>query len=313
MMRADHWSGPYTPLFDTPIVHPESEDPFMWRDPRGNYHLHTNVNTYHRRCAQGVPCGGHAWSNDTVTWSDQFIGAFGPVITSANGTMYTAAYVERPQIFQDPATGVPIAFFVGMGVSAYEDSMSWSQLFCTGNGSDPACGPTIAPPPVNVQVQHAPTGLCLVTNGTASFPCPGGWADSCPVFLGPCDGAGLASGWQLPSQWAAAGATFVLSSSILNGTSINVDCDYLVPHTVVKALQDTSPSSLAFLPASGGGGLGSITVAGSSSPAMCLNGGQGQAVPPCKAGEFYMPTGQIQLEECSSADASDVWRIVPLQ
>lgn len=45
LARADSWEGPFTELFPLPITAPESEDPFVWRDPRGNFHLHTNVNT----------------------------------------------------------------------------------------------------------------------------------------------------------------------------------------------------------------------------------------------------------------------------
>lgn len=135
--RADAWQGPFESLFVNPITHPEGEDPAVWRDPRGNFHMcgaagwggralrvshpcrlppslnrFTNVNTYHARCAAGVPCGGHAWSSDGLTWSNQSIGAFGPVIRWANGTYYTGSYAERPQIFQD-AAGTPIAFFFG--------------------------------------------------------------------------------------------------------------------------------------------------------------------------------------------------------
>jgi hypothetical protein len=42
---------------------------------------------------QGVPCGGHSWSVDGKTWSNQTLGAFGPVVTLANGTVITNAYV----------------------------------------------------------------------------------------------------------------------------------------------------------------------------------------------------------------------------
>jgi hypothetical protein len=45
--------GPYK-ASAAPVTFPESEDPSVFRDPRGNYHLLTNVNTFHRRCAQGV-------------------------------------------------------------------------------------------------------------------------------------------------------------------------------------------------------------------------------------------------------------------
>ena len=41
--RADTWQGPYTSLFENPITHPEGEDPAVFRDPRGNFHMLTNV------------------------------------------------------------------------------------------------------------------------------------------------------------------------------------------------------------------------------------------------------------------------------
>lgn len=37
--RADTWQGPYESLFVNPITHPEGEDPAVWRDPRGNFHM----------------------------------------------------------------------------------------------------------------------------------------------------------------------------------------------------------------------------------------------------------------------------------
>jgi hypothetical protein len=97
VLRAPTWRGPYENVISTPIVHPESEDPFVFQTKRG-FHLLTNVNTYHRRCASGVACGGHAWSRDGITWSEQTIGAFGPVIKLMNGTTVANSYVERPQV-----------------------------------------------------------------------------------------------------------------------------------------------------------------------------------------------------------------------
>jgi len=109
--RADTWQGPYTSLFENPITHPEGEDPAVFMDPRGNLHMLTNVNTFHARCAQGVPCGGHAWSYDGLTWSNQSVGAFGPVIRFTDGSYFTGAYAERPQVFQ-AKDRTPIAFYV---------------------------------------------------------------------------------------------------------------------------------------------------------------------------------------------------------
>ncbi len=41
--RADTWQGPYESLFVDPITHPEGEDPAVFRDPRGNFHMLTCV------------------------------------------------------------------------------------------------------------------------------------------------------------------------------------------------------------------------------------------------------------------------------
>ena len=101
VMRGDTWRGPYHHVRSLPIVHPESEDPFVFRTRRG-FHLLTNVNTYHKRCKSGVPCGGHSFSSDGLEWSAQVIGAFGPVLTLANGTVVHNSYVERPQVSHEP-------------------------------------------------------------------------------------------------------------------------------------------------------------------------------------------------------------------
>jgi hypothetical protein len=142
--RAATWQGPFTALFSQPITKPEGEDPAVWRDPRGRFHLFSNVGTWHARCAAGVPCGGHAWSLDGLTWSDQYIGAFGPVVRWVNGSYFVGAYAERPQILQD-ADGTPLAFFTGFGMHNYTDSHHFAQLFCTPGAAPGTCGPTQLP------------------------------------------------------------------------------------------------------------------------------------------------------------------------
>jgi hypothetical protein len=143
--RADTWQGPYTVLFSQPITHPEGEDPAVFKDPRGNMHMLTNVNTWHNRCAASIPCGGHAWSRDGLTWSNQSIGAFGPVVRWRNGTYFVGAYAERPQVLQ-AQDGTPLAFFTGFGMRNYSDSHNFAQLFCTPAAlAAGECGPTQLP------------------------------------------------------------------------------------------------------------------------------------------------------------------------
>jgi len=45
-----------------------------------------------------------------------------------NGTTWTNAYIERPQVYQE--NGIPITFFGGIGTTSYDDSISWAQPFC---------------------------------------------------------------------------------------------------------------------------------------------------------------------------------------
>jgi len=114
------WSGPFQMnAAPHPITYPESEDPSVFRDPRGNYHLLTNVNTCHQRCRQGVECGGHAWSRDGFVFSNLTVGAFGPFITFKNGSTWANAYVERPLVTTD-STGRPLALYLGMGRKSCE-------------------------------------------------------------------------------------------------------------------------------------------------------------------------------------------------
>ena len=94
---------------------------FHAQDPRGNFHLLTNVNTCHRRCPSGMACGGHAFSRDGLHFSNLTIGAFGPTIRFQNGTYWYNSYVERPFVAQDPKTRIPLAFYVGMGRTSYHD------------------------------------------------------------------------------------------------------------------------------------------------------------------------------------------------
>ncbi|CAK0821635.1 unnamed protein product [Prorocentrum cordatum] len=91
----------------------------------------TNVNTGHRRCGSGVPCGGHAWSEDGVTWSDTFVGAFGPEVLMEDGSARSLGYVERPQVAQEAPGAPPLALFLAAGPRYLEaPTLTWAQRFC---------------------------------------------------------------------------------------------------------------------------------------------------------------------------------------
>jgi alpha-L-fucosidase len=299
---ADSWRGPYDlRAAPRPVTYPESEDPFVFVDPRGHFHLLTNVNTYHRRCAAGVPCGGHAWSRDGLTFSNLTIGAFGPVITFANGTVWTNAYVERPLVTQ-AADGTPLSFHVGLGRSTYADSCNWAQLFCTPGA--PGCGPTIPQPTPSPQaVRLVNAGRCLTFNASG-FPCSGtGASAGCPVVMGDCASDG--------AVWLVApgsGPGVIVSNATVPGGSataapqlaLDVDCMSATPHTLVKVLA-SGATPLAYDAASG-------TIA--FRDGMCLNTGQGPARPPCGPPSEKWLADQIQLAACTDPSAAG-WTLAP--
>ena len=289
--RGEHWGGPFAAL-PLPITHPESEDAHVFRTARG-FHLLTNVNNDHSRCAQGVPCGGHAWGHDGLTFSNLTIGAFGPYVRFANGSSWRTAYVERPQVTQAP-DGTPLALFVGMGRASYADSGTWAQRFCTGAAGE-TCGPMLPPPPppptrVSYALPRSSSAQrqCLATNATG-FPCPGGWANSCPLFLAPC-GAPSA-------QWLER-SDGLLESVAWPGTCLDRDCNSCAARTALKAL------------ACGGGNGAPVAFAGgqlrlSACVGSCVSDGSSGHTPVCKAGE-QMAGAQLTVESCS-APATSGW------
>jgi hypothetical protein len=204
-----------------------------------------------------------------------------------------ANVLERPQVLQ-AADGTPLAFYVGIGRSSYDDSASWAQLFCV--AGQQGCGPTIEPPaPPPQVVQYVRGGACLSTN--ASFPCPGGWSSSCPVFLSSCAEAGAAA------RWIERGDGLV-ESQLHAGACLNNDSNACAAHTVVKVIACDSGAAFRFDAAAG-----EIALAACSGSACVDGGGSGAPSPPCKAGEQYLQT-QLTLAPCGSADSAGWTRIV---
>jgi hypothetical protein len=274
--------GPYISANPLPVTAPESEDAAVFIDKRGNFHLLTNVNNDHARCAQGVPCGGHAWSKDGITFSNLTIGAFGPIVTFTNNSIWQMAYVERPQVTQ-AADGTPLTFFVGAGRSSYYDSASYAVPFCV--EGQIGCGPMLPPLPIKVQYSDKERPyLCLATN--ASFPCSGGWNNSCPVFLDNCT---------LPSTfWYESNGN--IESALHPGNCLNIDCNNCQQGTIVKIISctGTNPVSIVFNPVDS-------TFPVAECPGLCLdNGLAANKNPPCKEGESWLRYTQVSLEVCDT-------------
>jgi hypothetical protein len=326
--RAASWKGPYETIKPLPITSPKSEDPSVFRDARGNFHLLTNINNGHTRCDPSVPCGGHAWSRDGLSWSNLTIGAFGPNQNLANGSVWKNAYVERPQVVQDKA-GNPLALFLGMSkLDGYADSVSWSSKFCAKGQDRSQCGPTTAcekgkkgcgcsdipnppgscplppapPPPAPPAPPGPPAPLppaALLhqykwSDGrclTIEPPtCKASYTSPCPLVLGSC--TDNASHWAERPPHVTHGAT--------SSAAIDIDCNRQ-EHGAVAKLLDSSPSSIVWKPG-GAGGVGQLQGGGSQ---FCLNSGEGAPVPPCGL-DKALPE-QIKLAACANESATRGW------
>ena len=103
---APHWSGPYTKVFQQPILKVMNEDPFAWKNQHG-FHLLTHGrndwwNTH------------HSYSKDGLQWSDGSDIATDPNVTLTNGSIYRFTNRERPQIYFNETTGEPAVLFNGV-------------------------------------------------------------------------------------------------------------------------------------------------------------------------------------------------------
>ena len=104
--RADSWQGPYTKLFDKPILRVMNEDPYAWRSDRG-FHMLTHGrddwwNTH------------YSFSADGLSWSSGADIATDPNISLTDGSIHRFTNRERPQIFFNESTGKPAILFNGV-------------------------------------------------------------------------------------------------------------------------------------------------------------------------------------------------------
>ena len=222
-------------------------------------------------------------------------------LMGSDGNMYAA----ESQVLANGTT-LTIAAQLPPGVFGYGSAYAWSEwprVLLFGAGGLPVLpwkqglstsGTPPPPPQPPVVVRLHKGALCLSTNESSAFPCPGGWANSCPVFVDDC---------ALPqSRWLEDPATgFLLNAAAGAGQgvaySVNVDCDSCSAGRVAKALQgsgsdgNVQPRFVA----------GRLEIAGC--PDFCLDGGQGPAAPTCEPGEATA-AAQITVVACSAAAAS---------
>lgn len=97
---------PCNPSSGTPILTHTGEDPSIFVDHRGNYHMLFNALPY--KCVPKFQQGGHAWSKDGIEWSAPRVGAFDTTIHFSDGSSMTCDRRERPQMVLGK-DGMPLA------------------------------------------------------------------------------------------------------------------------------------------------------------------------------------------------------------
>ena len=111
---APSWRQPFERKSEQPIFPDVMEDPGIFRDERGNFHI---VSHYWKNGP-----GGHGVSKDGLSWT--FVGqAYGYDIAWANGSTSTLAGRERPQVVS--LGGKPALLFTGVRP---EHGLSYTQV-----------------------------------------------------------------------------------------------------------------------------------------------------------------------------------------
>lgn len=108
-ITAPSWQGPYTlgPLLN---LHAPIEDPFLYRDVRGNFH-----SLFHEYSAYS---GYHAFSRDGLAWTHAALPAFNTTLNFTDGSFVKYGRRERPHLLfnqQGEATHLYTAITIGPG------------------------------------------------------------------------------------------------------------------------------------------------------------------------------------------------------
>jgi len=113
---ADSWKSEFVNVVG-PIVDHIGEDPYIYKDKRGNYHI-----VYHDM--QGSDLGGHAFSQDGKKWYNGNVPCYTGEIRFEDGTSKKFKKRQRPQlIVQD---GIPLYLYTGVTPGGYTGDYSYT-------------------------------------------------------------------------------------------------------------------------------------------------------------------------------------------
>ena len=134
---AKEFQGPYTKIQKDPLFPNGNEDPFIWRDKRGHYHLLMHSLEADGAFGDGPKVGRHAWAEDYKgpwTFGAQTL-AFTTAVQYQDGSSIDFYRRERPQLFfSDDGEVTPL--FLTTGVQERNNPMSYSVIVPVGDAGE---------------------------------------------------------------------------------------------------------------------------------------------------------------------------------
>ncbi len=127
MQECANENEPCHPSNGIPIISHTGEDPSVFIDHRGNYHMLFNALPY--KCVPKLQQGGHAWSKDGIEWSTPRVGAFDMTIQFTDGSSMKCERRERPQMVlgKDKKPLALISAVTGCPRALGEDESTWNR------------------------------------------------------------------------------------------------------------------------------------------------------------------------------------------
>ena len=125
-------AGPYSPVSGhwnvTTVTWRQDvacTDPFLWRDPRGNFHAVFHCRNWNP--GPGGDAGGHAFSADGVSWELAPEPCWGLTVVHTDGSNTTFYHRERPQVFIDPKSGNPAGLINAVSLANQNQPFPWQE------------------------------------------------------------------------------------------------------------------------------------------------------------------------------------------
>ena len=134
---ASHWNGSFVRRGGAPVVSPadktgDHEDPFVWQDKRGSFHMITHNQADNNVCgskAAGSSCAAHLYSRDSFTWSVGKIPVYDSAVKLANGSAAVLQTRQRPQLVLNPIDLRPEFLFNGGGFHGANQDMQLTHTY----------------------------------------------------------------------------------------------------------------------------------------------------------------------------------------